>query len=71
MSTFSDRLKECRKNMNKTQKDVATYLGITERGYQNYEIGKREPNIETLNRLAGYLKTSVDYLVGFDPSDGI
>ena len=64
MSIFSNRLKECRIDKSKTQKDVADYLGISERGYQNYEIGKREPKIETLNKLADYLNVSIDYLTG-------
>ena len=64
MSILADRLKECRKNKNKTQKDVADYLGITECGYQNYEIRRREPKIETLNKLADYFDVSIDYLTG-------
>ena len=64
MSVFPDKLKECRKNQNKTQKDVASYLGISERGYQNYEIGKREPNHETTIKLADYFEVSTDYLLG-------
>lgn len=66
MSIFADRLKECRKNINKTQRDVGNDLGITERGYQNYETGEREPKIETLNKLADYFDVSIDYLTGRD-----
>jgi len=64
MSTFADRLKECRKNSNKTQYDVAAHLGITEGGYQKYEICKREPNHETTVKIADYFNVSVDYLLG-------
>jgi len=64
MSIFADRLKECRKNMNKTQKDVAIYLGLTEGSYQKYELSKHEPKMETLNKLADYFNVSVDYLMG-------
>jgi len=66
MSVFADRLKECRKNIGKTQKEVATDLGITENGYQNYEIDKYEPKMETLNKLADYFDVSIDYLTGRD-----
>ena len=38
---FSERLKASRKAKRKTQRDLAAYLGISERGYQNYEMGKR------------------------------
>ena len=64
MSIFADRLKECRKNINKTQKEVANALGITELGYQNYELCKYEPKMATLNKLADYFDVSVDYLTG-------
>ena len=64
MSTFADRLKECRKNINKTQSNLAYDLGITMSGYQKYELGKNEPKMETLNKLADYFDVSVDYLMG-------
>ena len=64
MSIFADRLKECRKNIGKTQLDVACDLGLTERGYQNYEIGNYEPKMGTLNKLADYFEVSIDYLTG-------
>jgi len=64
MSIFADRIKECRKNINKTQSDVAHALGITESGYQKYELGNNEPKMETLNKLADYFDVSIDYLMG-------
>ena len=66
MSVFADRLKECRKNICKTQREVAGDLGITEGAYQNYELSNREPKIETLNKLADYFDVSLDYLTGRD-----
>ena len=66
MSVFADRLKECRKNINKTQRDVALYLGLTESNYQKYELSKNEPKMETLSKLADYFDVSVDYLIGRD-----
>ena len=64
MSVFADKLKECRKNINKTQREVATDLGLSDVGYQNYEIGKREPNHETTVKIADYFDVSIDYLTG-------
>ena len=66
MSVFAERLKECRKNINKTQREVAVDLNITDRGYQNYELGKREPNYETTVKIADYFGVSVDYLLRRD-----
>jgi len=64
MSVFADRLKECRKKKNKTQREVAGDLGITEVGYQNYELCKNEPTMGVLNKLADYFDVSIDYLTG-------
>jgi len=66
MSVFANRLKECRKNMGKTQREVAIDLGLSDVGYQNYEIGKREPNHETTVKIADYFGVSVDHLLGRD-----
>jgi len=43
---------------------LAVDFGISDRGYQNYEIGEREPKIETLSNLADYYNVNVDYLIG-------
>jgi len=66
MSIFADRLKECRKNIGKTQRELAVDLGISGSGYQNYELGNREPNHETTVKIADYFGVSVDYLLGRD-----
>jgi len=64
MSIFAERLKECRKNINKTQREVAVDLGLTDAGYQKYELGKREPNHENTVKIADYFDVSLDYLLG-------
>ena len=66
MSKFADRLKECRQNMNKTRREVATDLDMSDGGYQNYELGNREPNYQNLIKIADYFGVSVDYLLGRD-----
>ena len=47
------------------------HLCITQHGYSNYEIGKTEPKIETLCKLADYFNVSLDYLVGREFSNEI
>lgn len=59
-----DRLKVLRKAHKLTQTDVATYLGVTVSAYGNYELGQREPDFDTLSKLADYFHVSVDYLLG-------
>ncbi|MBT2710080.1 helix-turn-helix transcriptional regulator [Pseudomonas sp. ISL-84] len=47
-----------------TQKDVATFLGISESGYGYYEQGRNEPSLETLRKLASKYGVSVSYITG-------
>jgi len=64
MEIFNERLKCIRKERKITQEKVAQHLSISNRAYQNYEYGNREPNIATLIKLADYFSVTVDYLVG-------
>ena len=47
-----------------TQIKVAIYCDITEKAYQNYELGVHEPKVSILARIARLYKVSIDYLVG-------
>jgi len=64
MSVFSVRLRELRAMKNVTQKEVAEGTGLSERGYQNYELAQREPTLSSINKLADYFEVSADYLLG-------
>ncbi len=66
MSQFSDSLKTMRKQSDKKQREVAAYLGINIRTYQNYEGGQSEPSISQLIKLADLFMVSLDELVGRD-----
>lgn len=61
-----DRLKTLRKEKGVTQKEVGEYLGISYQAYSHYENGLRNPDNETLKKLATYFGVSVDYLLGRD-----
>jgi len=61
---FSDNLKAYRLELGMTQFEMATTLGITTRGYRNYELGAREPDLSTLVKIADMLDVSLDDLVG-------
>ena len=61
---FSQNLKQFRLKIGMTQKEMASYLGMTERGYRNYEIGAREPSLSVLIVIADKLEISLDELVG-------
>ena len=58
------KLKELRLMLGCTQAQMANLLGITVRGYRNYELGAREPELSVLIKLADYFNVSLDELVG-------
>lgn len=60
---FNEKLKEIRVSKGLSQHFIAEKLSINDRSYQNYEYGKREPNIETLIRLSAILDVSLDNLL--------
>ena len=43
---------------------MSELLNMTERGYQNYELGRGEPAYDKLIEIADILDISVDYLLG-------
>jgi len=61
---LAKRLKECRKQKKVTQREVAEFLNMTVNAYQKYELSTREPNNDTLLKLAEYFEVSTDYLLG-------
>ena len=64
MTQFSARIKAIRKERKLTQKQMAEFLSTTERNYQYYESGSREPNLETFSLIAERLEVTTDYLLG-------
>lgn len=62
------KLIELRKQKKLTQEAVAKKLGIPRGTYSNYELGKREPDLETLKRIADFHGVSVDELLGREAS---
>ena len=61
---FPKKLKQLRLVLHATQAQMAELLGITVRGYRNYELGAREPELSVLIKLADYFNVSLDELVG-------
>ena len=49
-----ENLKKARKDAGMTQKEVAEYLGMTERAYQRIESGERLGTIETWDLLEDF-----------------
>jgi len=61
---LKEKLRSLRERMGVSQQDVATALGVSRQVYNNYELGKREPDFDMAMRLAGYFQCSVDYMIG-------
>jgi HTH-type transcriptional regulator, competence development regulator len=69
MKTFGERLKHLRekkkqKNPKWTQEYVADLVGVARPTYTAYERGTKQPQLETVNKLADLFEVSADYLLG-------
>lgn len=64
MADFAARLRELRKAKKLRQADLAAGIGVAQTTIANYEQHSRFPDEGTLRRLADYLDTSLDYLLG-------
>ncbi len=63
---FYENLKLAREQKGLSQKDVAEKVGIAKSTYSLYESGNREPNVQTIKKLANVLDVSADELLGID-----
>lgn len=60
----NNRILELRKKNNYTLADVAKVLGVGTNTISRYETGKREPKIETWDKLAMFFQVPTSYLMG-------
>jgi len=58
------RLREQRKKVKLTQKELAELLGLHQSAVCDYERGRAVPSVKTIAGLAVTLRTSADYLLG-------
>lgn len=61
--TFSEHLLLLRRSHGLKQTELAEKIGISSKGYQNYELGLREPKMSTLVALADFYGITIDDLV--------
>lgn len=64
MVTFSERVRELRKERKVTQFQMSQVCGIQPRSYQSYEYNQALPDVPGLVRLADFFNVSLDYLMG-------
>ena len=58
------RLSELRKEKGLSQKDFGKIIGAAQNTVSQWENGSREPDNETINRIANFFNVSIDYLLG-------
>lgn len=60
------RLRSLRERRGFSQKEFAAEMDLPTATYNQYETGKRTPDIEMLMRFADYFSVTVDFLIGHD-----
>lgn len=61
---FYKRIRDLREDSDKTQTEVAAFLGMKQPQYYRYETGLRDIPSDILIKLADYYGVSTDYILG-------
>ena len=61
---FANRLKSLREEKKLSQEELSQLINISRSTLSMYEINKRQPDPETLQKIADFFDVSVDYLLG-------
>lgn len=61
---YRTRIKDLREDNDKTQQQIAEYLGTSQTMYARYERGANEMPLRHLIRLARYYNVDMNYLCG-------
>lgn len=63
-----NRIKDLREDSDKTQQEIAEYLGTSSQHYGKYELGHAEIPFERAIALAKFYGVSLDYIAGLTNS---
>lgn len=63
-----NRIKDLREDSDKTQQEIADYLGTSSQHYGKYELGRAEIPFDRAIMLAKYYNVSLDYIAGLTNS---
>ena len=58
------KLKIARQEAGYTQKQIAELMQISQNSICRYELGEREPDLETLCRLIDFYEVNADWILG-------
>lgn len=64
MKTYIEIIRDLRENNDKTQIEVAEYLGTTQQVYSRYEKGENEIPVRHIIALCKYYNVCADYVLG-------
>lgn len=64
MGNFKNVFKQLRLACGLTQADMAEKINISKSTVSMYENGNREPDFETLEKIADFFNVDIDYLLG-------
>ena len=64
MAEFKDMLKYLRNRENLSQSELSEKLGVAKSTISMYEVGKREPDFETMESIADFFNVDMNFLHG-------
>ncbi len=67
MEPFASKLRQRAAELGISNAEAARRAGLSERRYGNYIVGRREPDLATLVRIAAVLETTPNELLGVGP----
>ena len=66
MKSYIKNIRDLREDNDKTQQEIADFLGTSQTMYARYERGANELPIRHLILLCKYYNVSADYILGLD-----
>lgn len=68
---FGHILRRLRERENITREEFAKKIGITYAALSKYETNLRQPDYETLTKIASFFDVSTDYLLGIEHEESL
>lgn len=61
---YTERIRALREDNDSTQTQIADLLGVVQKTYSDYEVGKTRLPIDSIIILAKFYNVSMDYICG-------
>lgn len=61
---YGERIASLREKHAMTQEELSNKLGITRASLSHYENNRRAPDYDTITKIAGFFRVSIDFLLG-------